>query len=199
MSRKMIALLMAVLGASVAHADDGEMTVVGGIDLGFKKLMLDTGAGDKFSPSFMTVNPNIVLGYKSVYAGLSYDSTVHAEHGMERDQSSGLGYTFDYDRSDTTFTLGYRLNQSFALFTGYTEGKNTFFLELPAVVLNGKKIDYKESGPFAGISYSATFGSKGTLGLSVGYAKLNGELTTVVFPSGVTGSVTGDATGYSYG
>ena len=103
------------------------MTVVGGLDFGFKKLRLDTGSGaGVFNPSFVTINPNIVLGYSSFYASLSYDKSVSADPEIGQLAGSTIATVTDYSRTDSTFTLGYRLNQSFNLFAGYTEGANKF-------------------------------------------------------------------------
>src|SRR5712692_7609382 len=114
MRRLTLTLLLIAVGLGTAHGAESDVTVVSGLDFGFKDMRLDfTSATNKFNPSFVTINPNIGLGYKSLYASLSYDKSIRA------DPDTGLigstGFVTDYSRTDSTFTLGYRLNQSFSL------------------------------------------------------------------------------------
>ena len=192
MRRLQLTLMLIASSLGMAHAAESNVTIVSGLDFGFKTLRLDTGrGGDVFRPSFVTINPSIVLGYRSFYAGLSYDKSVSA------DPEIGAAAVTDYSRTDSTFTLGYRLNQSFNLFAGYTEGANKF----NTTVFGGGliAIDYTEKGPFAGVAYTKTFGDKGSLGMSIGYAKLDGDLKLTIYPNVGVFSAKGDTTGLSYG
>lgn len=203
MRRITSASVLIAVGLGTAHAAESDITVVGGMDFGFKQLRLDTGDGrDTFSPFFVTISPNIVLSYKSFYAGLSYDKSISSDPEIGQ-EPSGVGptaTTLDFARTDSTFTLGYRLNQSFNAFTGYTKGANEFTETRATIVLFVTEIDYSTEGPFAGVAYSKSFGNKGTLGLSVAYAKLDAELTFTFRPSaGGSTDVEGDVTGLSYG
>jgi hypothetical protein len=192
MRRLQLTLMLIASSLGMAHAAESNVTVVGGLDLGFKKLRLDTGSGaGVFNPSFVTVNPNIVLGYSSFYASLSYDKSVSAEPEI------APAAVTDYSRTDSTFTLGYRLNQSLSLFAGYAEGANQFIITTSGGGLI--VIDYKEKGPFAGVAYTKTFGDKGSLGMSIGYAKLDGDLKFDVPPGVEVFRAKGDTTGLSYG
>src|SRR5712692_9285647 len=192
MRRLQLTLMLIASSLGMAHAAESNVTIVSGLDVGFKKLRLDTGSGaGAFNPSFVTVNPSIVLGYSSVYASLSYDKSVSA------DPEIGAATVTDYSRTDSTFTLGYRLNQSFSLFAGYAEGANKF----NTTTFGGGLIviDYTEKGPFAGVAYTKTFSDKGSLGMSIGYAKLDGDLKVDIPPGTSFSRFKGDTTGLSYG
>src|SRR5712692_3002426 len=198
MRRLILTLLLIAAGLGTAHGAESDVTVVGGLDFGFKKLRLDTGSGaGVFNPSFVTINPNIVLGYSSFYASLSYDKSVSADPEIGQLAGSTIATVTDYSRTDSTFTLGYRLNQSFNLFAGHTEGANKF----NTTVFGGGliAIDYTEKGPFAGVAYTKTFGDKGSLGMSIGYAKLDGDLKVDIPPNVEFFRAKGDTTGLSYG
>ena len=213
--RRITLALVLVASSFGAAAADGEMTVVGGFDFGFKKLRLDFDRADNaFTPSFVTINPNIGWSYDSFYASLSYDKSISAESTSGVDPTFGLGTKTDYSRADSTFTLGYRINPSFSLFAGYTHGVSKFNVtgtrlivtdpntNPPEVELftNVTDIEFKETGPFAGAAFNVTFSNQSTLGLSIGYAKLDGELSRRSQPSAATDfEVNGDTEGFSYG
>jgi hypothetical protein len=197
MHRQIIALALVVVSVGTARADEDSLTVVGGMDFGFKKLHLDTGSGaGAFNPSFVTINPNVTLAYNSFYAILSYDRSISAE--PETGGTSSATVT-DYSRTDSTFALGYRLNPSFNLFVGYTEGVNRFVTTTANVILIATDTTYTEKGPFAGASYTRAFGDTGNLTLSAAYGWLKGDLKVDVRPGSGSGSVTGDTKGLSLG
>lgn len=201
--RQIVFALMLIVGSVGAHAADSDTTVVGGLDFGFKRLRLDTGNnGNVFTPSFTTINPNVAIGYRSVYAILSYDKSISSD---ARDSEAVIppgptatATTLDYSRRDASATLGYRITPSFSAFLGYTNGVNEFTQTAAVLVLIVTDITYSEKGPFAGLSYTKSFGDRGSLGLSLGYAKLDSELTTVTHPTGATTKVDGDNKGVSY-
>ena len=201
MRRQILTLILIAAGLGTAQAAEDNVTVVGGLDFGFKDMRLDfASADDVFNPSFVTINPSIVLGYKSFYAGLSYDKSISADPATGLEPASNSGFVTDYSRTDSTFTLGYRLNQSFSVFAGYTNGASKITVTTAGVALFVTDIEYTETGPFAGVAYGKTFGDKGTLGLSVGYAQLDGELKRTVHRNiGTNFDVKGDTTGLSYG
>jgi hypothetical protein len=208
MRRIVFILLLCASGPGVVHAAD-EAMIVGGIDFGFKSLRLDFDRADNaFTPSFVTINPNLGLSYGGFYASLSYDRSISAESISGVDAAFGLGTSTDYARTDSTFTLGYRINPSFSLFAGYTHGVSTFnvtgsrllFTTPPEVVIGVTDVEFKETGPFAGAAYNMSFANQHTLGLSVGYAMLDGELSRHSQPTGLGDfEVDGDTEGFSYG
>jgi hypothetical protein len=196
----MLVLMLIATGLGTVQAADNDMTIVGGLDFGFKRLHLDTGAGGNvFNPSFTTIIPNVAFGYKSLYGILSYDKSLSADKQTTDAAGVPTATTLDFSRTDSTATLGYRLGNSFSVFGGYTKGVNEFSQTSAVVFLIVTNITYAEAGPFVGVSYTQTFGNKGSLGLSVAYAQLNSELKTVTHPSGASSDTKGDNTGLSYG
>lgn len=196
--RRTILALTLVAGLNTAWAAD-DLAVVGQVDFGFKSLDLDTGTtANVLSASYVSINPSVAFGYRSFYSSLSYERSLSADPSAGQNTAGTTATTTDFSRSDSTFTLGYRLNDAFSLFAGYTKGANHFTQTTAAVVLVVSEIDYTESGPFAGLAYTASFKDKGNLGLSVGYADLDGELRTHTRPTNTVTDVTGDTTGLSY-
>jgi hypothetical protein len=210
-----IVLVLLLCANGVAHAADDEATIVGGIDFGFKKLRLDFDRADNaFTPSFVTINPNLGLSYGAFYASLSYDKSISAETTSGVDSALGLATATDYSRADTAFTLGYRIGPSFSLFLGYTQGVSKmnvkgsrFVVTDPTtnppeieIFLNVQDIEFKETGPFAGAAFNTTFANQHTLGLSLGYAVLEGRLSRHSQPAApLDFEVEGDTKGFSYG
>lgn len=202
MRRSLLGLMLVVAGLGVARAEENDLTVVGGVDFGFKKLRLDVDrARSSFSPSYVTINPTLGLSYKSFYASASYDKSLGIGPGDDEVEggSGPTASTLDFSRADTTYTLGYRLNPSFSVFVGHTRGVSQFTDTTFDTTLIVTRTVYSETGPFAGVAYTKAFGDKGSLGLSVGYAKLDGEFEQLFRPGAGTFTVEGDITGLSYG
>jgi hypothetical protein len=121
------AVLIAASCVTAAQAAEDSLTVIGGVDFGFKRLHLtvgpeqgQSGSGQTLSASYVTINPNVVFAYSAFYLSLSYDRSIHADPAAG--EENGSGTQFDFSRTDRTITLGYRLNESFGLFAGYTKG-----------------------------------------------------------------------------
>jgi hypothetical protein len=196
-----LASILIATSLGTVRAADSETTVVGALDFGFKTLHLDTGsAGNVLNPSYASINPSVALGYQSFYASLSYDRSLGADPSTGQTMVSGTptATLVNFSRTDSTFTLGYRLGD-FSLFAGYTKGANHFTQTTSFIVQFATDIDYTETGPFAGFAYTKTFRDKSSLGFSVGYAKLDGELRTFTRPTNTLSEVKGDNTGLSYG
>lgn len=119
-------------------------------------------------------------------------------------------------RKDVDITLGYRLNKSWSVFSGYKYGKTKMQFtprdsedEDDAILATAES--YLQEGPFLGASYSWQFEKAGKLSLSVAYAYLNatnnfsantdedeGDDEAREFDD-LTGQVKGDTKGFSYG
>jgi hypothetical protein len=165
---------------------ESDFTVVAGIDIAFKQLNLNVGAdGSGMSTPFTTVNPNLVLAYKRVYASLAYDSTINSTGNLTLEQ--GAPQVMQLSRNDLLLTFGVRLTRTISLFTGWLDGVDNVLIQgsrrdwdpgLGVYVYNYfvQEIKYSESGPFGGFSLSFPAGNKGTLGLSVAYASMNGQI-----------------------
>jgi len=120
----------------------------------------------------------------------------------------------DASRQDIDLTLGYQINQSWSAFVGYKSGETKIEYmsrededEGIAVSLNES---YKEVGPYVGGAYSWQFEKAGRLTVSLAYAMLDAtdefRANTDDDEPGedpefddLTGRVTGDTTGFSYG
>src|SRR3982074_1527737 len=129
MRQSILALILVATGLPTAHADESDLTVIGGVDFGFKRLKLDVnGARSSFGPSYVSVNPTIVLSYKSFYAGVTYDKALSAGSGSDEVQGATgpVASTLDFSRADSTLTAGCRLNPSLSVFVGFTNGTSTF-------------------------------------------------------------------------
>jgi hypothetical protein len=200
MRRILSALILFAVGLATAHAAESDSVVVGGFDFGFKTMHLDPrNGGNVLDTSYVSVNPSVAWGYKSFYASLSYDRSIAADQSIGQTAGATPSATLaDFSRSESTFTLGYRINDAVSLFTGYTKGANHFTQTAAALVLVATEIDYTETGPFIGVALNMNVRDKGNLGLSVGYAKLDAKLQIVARPGGANTEVTGDSTGLSY-
>lgn len=193
-------LVLVATGLTTAHAAEHDAIVVGGFDFGFKTMHLDPrNGGNVLDTSYVSVNPSVAWAYKSFYTALSYDRSVSADPSPgQTGTTTPTATLMDFSRTESTFTLGYRVNDAFNVFAGYTQGANHFTQTAAAVVLAVSAIDYSETGPFAGVALNMNFRDKGNLGLSVGYAKLDADLKIFTRPGGTAAEVTGDSTGLSY-
>ncbi|MBI3899852.1 MAG: hypothetical protein HY308_16370 [Gammaproteobacteria bacterium] len=201
MRRLLLAFLLVAAGNGVVQADDGDVTVVGGVDVGFKDFSLEINRNlSSYSPSFVTINPTLVLGYKSFYTSLSYDKSITADTGSSTAQSGDrtLANTTEFARVDSTFTVGYRLSP-FNFFFGYTDGTSKFTETTFDSVFIVATTEYTETGPFGGMTYTKMFSDTGNLVLSIAYAQLEGNLEIFTRPSGSFFRANGDSTGLSYG
>lgn len=200
MRRTALILILIATGVTTAHAAGNDGIIVGGFDFGFKTMHLDPrNGGSVLDTSYVSVNPSVAWAYRSFYTTLSYDRSVSSDPSPGQTATATATATLmDFSRTESTFTLGYRVNDAFNLFVGYTKGANHFTQTAAAVVLAVSAIDYSETGPFAGVALNVNFRDKGNLGLSVGYAKLDADLKIFTRPSDVGTEVTGDSTGLSY-
>jgi len=120
----------------------------------------------------------------------------------------------DASRQDIDLTLGYQINSNWSTFVGYKSGETKIDYisrenEDVGIIVPLRE-SYKQEGPYVGGAYTWRFEKAGSLTVSLGYAFLN---ATNVFrantdddePEGVpefddlTGRVTGNTNGFSYG
>lgn len=141
-----------------------------------------------------------------MYATVSYDSTIESGAVMTFDE--GLPGQLDMSRTDYFLTFGYRITDVISVFGGWLNGETMVMMAGmrqtggPGVInYSVQEIDYSEKGPYAGLSLAHSFGDKGTLSLSLAYARLNGVLTqtrnTVTIGTTAT-TAEGDVAGLSY-
>jgi hypothetical protein len=204
MRRLLPALLLVMSGLNTAHSDQSDVTIVGGLDFGFKKLKLDTGddQGRDLRNTFITLSPNIGVAYKSFYATASVEQSIQSPTQVGTEGNGTTANLQEFSRSESTLSFGYRLAPSFSVFGGFTKtGIDVVETTTESNNLKAKQITYVEHGPFVGASYNKSFGDKGTLAVSVAYAALDSRIKFVDHPGGVDLEQTqdGDNTGLSYG
>lgn len=116
-------------------------------------------------------------------------------------------------REDIDLTLGYRLNDNWALFAGYKTGETRISFTSRESLDEGNPIStrekYKQKGPYIGASYTYALEKAGRLNLSIAYADLRArnrfaantdepEPGEALEFDDLTGKVNGDTTGLSY-
>ena len=122
--------------------------------------------------------------------------------------------TGDASRTDTDLTLGYQIDQNWSVFTGYKEGDTDILFMSRAGSDEGRATfveeRYEQSGLYAGASYAWKFEKAGRLSISLAYAKLDAtntfgmntdeeEANEELEFDDITGQVSGDTEGFSYG
>jgi len=199
--------LATLLPSSPALAADSDFVVAGGMDFAFKNLDLYPGS-TKLSTQLTTLNPSVAIGYKSFYASLAYDKTVSSEPSTEVQESNRLATVDQIYRSDILFTLGYRPFSFMSVFVGYLHADNHFNLSgarssggtASPTIVEGNYIEY---GGFAGVSFSHSFGSKGTLAVTAAWASLSGAIDQTSYYAGPPATIDSshedfDTSGLSY-
>ena len=153
---------------------------------------LDDSSGD-LNATLGVLNLQSVFFVNKYYLALKYETTV-----KEEAYDSGIPYTGQgsglntgVSRSDLSLTLGAKLTNSIALFAGYMAGetelspvaigdctdRNSCYNTASIMLSEGfgeYQQTYEEQGLFAGISIGRQF-DKGSLGLSIAYASMDGE------------------------
>ena len=185
-----------------------EVDVVVGLSLGSTTMefeeKLDANVG---FPSYA------VFGSASVgnaFATVTWSDSVGGENISEEDE---LG---DANRSDLDVTLGYRLNENWAVFAGYKDGETDIRFRVRDTDIVQDEF-YREDGFYLGGSYSWRFQRAGTLSFSAAYIRFDSDLR---FTEGfeeeeeqeeeeeeneplefddLEGTFSGDADGYSVG
>lgn len=183
-----------------------EVDVVVGLSLGSTTMefeeKLDANVG---FPSYA------VFGSASIgnaFATVTWSDSVGSENISEEDE---LG---DANRSDLDLTLGYRLNENWAVFAGYKDGETDIRFRVRDTDIVQDEF-YREDGFYLGGSYSWRFQRAGTLSFSAAYIRFDSDLR---FTEGfeeegeeeeeedealefddLEGTFSGDADGYSVG
>jgi len=200
----------ALFFASVANAASSDAVIAGGIDIAFKTLDLKPG-NSELKTSMTSVNPNLAFGYGRFYVSAAYDKTLTSEPRTEVQQGTNYATTDQLSRSDIVLTVGVRVFDFLSVFAGWLQGDSNFNLTGvrnyspggPAyTIIEG---NYLEKGPFAGLAFSHSFGNKGSLAATIGYAILDGEISqtnyaqfTAIPPVITSNSDDGQVKGLSY-
>jgi hypothetical protein len=184
-------LLLSLSGP--AQAADSEVTVVGALDFAFKDLTLESpgGGGAQFNTTLITINPGVAVAYRRVYVNINFDKSIDSASTTQIE--NGLPAMLTMSRSDAVLTLGYRVFDSVSLYAGWLSGEIGAYLigerqtaGLGTYVFYTQEISYTEKGPFAGIAFAHNFSDKGSVSISVAYAKLDGEISQTRYTGGAT-------------
>lgn len=117
----------------------------------------------------------------------------------------------DWDRQEYSASFGYSVTDNFALFAGYRFSNTEFnagnivatTIEADdGVIIDSgpgadQTLDYEEDGPFVGGRYNWPIGDVGNLGLNLGVAFVNGDVTFEPDP-GTSGDTIATTIGVSY-
>lgn len=119
------------------------------------------------SSSYMGIDWSLTYALEKAYFGVNIATSL--DSGTEHDL---YNISAPFDRSETTFTLGYPLSNTSSIFAGFrsassTFGNNTF----------NRNLVFKASGLFGGMSLGTTIGDNATLSASAAGALMSGTLT----------------------
>lgn len=193
-------------------AEESGLTVVPGIDFGFKQsslIVTDKNTGPvpyTVSPSYTTLITSLALAYGKFYGSFSYDTPLSASNDTYSLNKNNPPEYLDksYFRQESTLTLGYRLIPALNVFAGYIQSETKIRQANYRYDTVAKKweptprdIFFEMSGYFSGLSANHSFEGKGTLSLSAAYAQLSGSQTTSDGLSAATPMKTQSASGYS--
>lgn len=206
-----IITLTVTLTSGLANAaEDSGLTVVPGIDFGYKQSSLIvshkiTGPVPyTVSPTYITLITSLALAYGKFYGSFSYDTPLSESHDTFNLNKDNPPQYLDksYSRQESTLTLGYRLIPALSVFAGYIQSETkirqaNYKFTLGKWEPTPKDIFFEMSGYFGGLSANHSFESKGTLSLSAAYAKLSGSQTTSDGLSDAIPEKTQSASGYS--
>jgi hypothetical protein len=193
-------------------------------DSEFDNLRIVTGFSMGYSEfSFPEkLDHNIAFPSANIPVGITFDnwqislnlSTTLSKADIAEEEDVGQA-----SRDDIDFTVGYRMNSNWSIFTGYKYGKTKMQFsprdideeEGTDLELEFTNESYSQKGPFVGASYSWQFEKAGRLSVSLAYAYLEAidnfaantdeeeeEEESVEFDD-LTGQVKGDTKGFSYG
>lgn len=216
--RRFILSCFVMCFAQIVLAEDGEVSVVGGVAYNLKNVEFNIGE-KPFAPEFVTLDWSVIAAYQSYYVKFNYDQSVKDYFQINNTPSGGGGNdtgSILLEREDVGITFGYSITDNASLFGGYTRGETSgiatgsYESNLATFPADSKfrnsTVSFKEDGPFIGVSYSHYLKSSGSFSFSAAYAQLDGEVVIdgaeTALDTGVTtfssDAITGDANGFSY-
>ena len=153
--------------------------------------------GIKIKPTFQTVAYSLAATHGRMFANLELEAMIEGDTQYIRDVVNNRTTTIESKRSDSAATLGYNLWRGLSVFAGYKLGETESNLS-PADggVL---KFIFSQKGPFAGVAYGQSIGSKGSIAISTAYASLRGEADVQFIGTGSSFITGGTTSGLSYG
>jgi hypothetical protein len=205
-------ILCALLSPQLALANStlDDLRIVTGVSLGYSNFSFPEKLDQEIS--FPSVNVPIVLALNNWQFSANLQTTLN-EAKISEEEDVGRA-----SRDDLDLTLGYRLSSNWTVFGGYKYG-NTDIQFTPRDAddededepLASTNESYKQKGPFVGVSYNWQFERAGNLSFTLAYAQLDAindftantddeeEDDEPIEFDDMTGRVTGDTQGFSYG
>jgi hypothetical protein len=153
---------------------------------------VDPDTGFKFSNT--TLDLTLTVFTDRFFVAVNHDAPIKEDYSVV----NGGTIEVETTRLDQGITVGYDVYQGLNVFVGYKIGET----ELESVRTTGSTaitVNYKDEGPFAGLSYGYNFGAAGTVSGSVAYADFDGEIRSRNHITGITRTTGGTTSGLSYG
>jgi hypothetical protein len=187
----LLTLAAALALSGPARAEPWTVTVAPSLDFAFKQsnFSLNGATTDLFvKPTYTSFVPSLAVSVGPMYAVVSYDTPMAVWQDTSLEVNSDLYKHTTFSRTETVFTLGYRLPWSVNVFAGYLHGRsrqtelwNLTYDADPGPGVNWQHgtwpttYNFDERGYFVGASYVQVFGNRGTLSISGAYGKMDGN------------------------
>lgn len=172
MKRSLLGLAIAAsLAAGVAQADT---LIRPRVTLGYDSYEIKTNyySSGAATSEYMSAGLGLTFAFgEGWYADAAYKTSMDATH--DGDVPTYTTTEQDLTRTDTTLTIGKRLNESFSIFGGYKAGKST--LAAPPGAFTWSEDRFEASGPFIGGAAFFKLGSSIGMNVSAAYASMSGN------------------------
>ncbi len=184
-------LLLSIIAASIASASlntSADTLFRPRASLGYSSYELTlTDPGDTLSESsYLKGGIGVTIATGQLYFDLGFSNSLGATY------DEGVTPGEDFNRSDTTLTIGYVFSNNMTLFGGYKSGSSEFNNSSTSV--SSTKFD--ASGPYLGLGIGFP-SSGGTWSFNAAIAALSAELTDN--DTGIPFNASADAVGFGLG
>ena len=146
-------------------------------------------SGNSVRTDLASLGLGVTATYRRLYIDLNIERNLNS--GTQRGEAS----TAYLERDDSTLTIGYALNESISIFSGYKYGR-TRIVSPPSAVATGQQLSLEGRGLYVGAGGGIGLSAKDFLSFSAAYAAMEatydeqGVLTTDGDASGTSLSVT---------
>ena len=188
-------LIWAYIFPGIAMAES-ELQIGGAAGIQSKQVEFSYGT-IKLKPTFQMIAYALTASYGRFFANVDLEAMIEGDSQYFRDTSTNTTTTYDFKRSDSSFTLGYNLWRGLSVYGGYKQGETE--ATLSSVAFDTQQLVFSENGPFAGMAYGQPIGKKGTLAVSAAYASFDAESIVRFVGSGSEFRSGGTTSGLSYG
>lgn len=145
-------------------------------------------------PEFAGDFGSVIIGLTTVFD--KFYVNLNSEQSWKDDTAVFNSSLLYMDRDDYALTLGYAVSNTTSVFAGYKYGKTGFTnASLEAGSTVASTFSFKEEGPFIGIAYTHSISNKSSVGLSLAYADMDGEVNNHTLDAGEAGTGPTDGSG----